>query len=284
VVREKGATMAISATRVKYLDQSFHSPVAELSLFKDNSNITSKEFIGNTISDLFNFVKDSLGSLGIDDLAKGIKSQLNVDAESHIDGLNDLELRETLSSTFDENQFRDLIMWLNPSYVDKYSNPYDIIGKELDSKRLKAALVRSLNNCYTSLSNKNKSSSSYYDRSLLTRELSKIINELFGESCDVVKEVSSVRNDPCLLASNRVNTYTGTRSTESLNNYKSSGVARYPSFSQSEIQAGYSPTFNLILDPATGSVIGSGPPIYTDSPPRGIRQDPVTGQWKAYGI
>jgi hypothetical protein len=198
--------------------------------------------------------------------------------------LNDLELRETLSSIFDENQFRDLIMWLNPSYVDKYSNPYDIIGKELDSKRLKAALLRSLNNCYTSLSSKNKSSSSYYDRSLLTRELSKIINELFGESCDVVKEVSSVYNDPYLLASNRVNTYTGTRSTESLNNYKSSGVAWYPSFSQSEIQAGYSPMFNLILDPATGSVIGSGPPIYTDSPPRGIQQDPVTGQWKAYGI
>jgi hypothetical protein len=84
VVREKGATMAISATRVKYLDQSFHSPVAELSLFKDNSNITSKEFIGNTISDLFNFVKDSLGSLGIDDLVNGIKSQLNVDVESLI--------------------------------------------------------------------------------------------------------------------------------------------------------------------------------------------------------
>lgn len=276
--------MAISATRVKYLDQSFHSPVAELSLFKDNSNITSKEFIGNTISDLFNFAKDSLGSLGINDLVNGIKSQLNVDVESLIDGLNDLELRETLSSIFDENQFRDLIMWLNPSYVDKYSNPYDIIGKELDSKRLKAALLRSLNNCYTSLSSKNKSSSSYYDRSLLTRELSKIINELFGESCDVVKEVSSVYNDPYLLASNRVNTYTGARNTESLNNYKSSGVAWYPSFSQSEIQAGYSPTFNLILDPATGSVIGSGPPIYTDSPPRGIQQDPVTGQWIAYGI
>lgn len=262
--------MAISATRVKYLDQFFHSATADLSLFKDNSNITSNSFIGNAVDNLFDVVKGALGDLSLDDVLGQLKKSMNLDVSSLIDEMNDLEIASMFKEIFPPDDFKNFLLWINPSYIDKYDDPYKAIGKDIDLDRLKLAFKRSMENCFNSYPRKQVRTDDF-DRYKLSLEISKLYNELLKESCDIAKEIKD-------SYSYTNKTSSTTRKTPYENS--SSGFT----ITQAEIEAGYSPTLNIILDPKTGQSLGYGPPIYLDSPPRGIRQNPDTGRWESYGV